>query len=64
MTTAMAYDMVAGDGVVPTWLIGMTALFVALMPVLKMLFPKTCKKQGVFLLAFELTCFGPVRLDA
>mgnify|MGYP006978361879 CR=1 FL=1 len=63
MTAATAYDMVWGDGVVSTWLVGMTVLFVALVPVLKMLFPKTCKKEGVFLLAFELTCAGPVRLD-
>ena len=46
---------------VPTWLGGMTVLFLFLMPVLKAVFPKTCKKEGVFLLAFELTCAGPVR---
>lgn len=62
---ASAYDLVWGDGVVPSWLLGMTVLFVLLTPLLRVLFPETCKKDGWFsLLAFELTCAGPVRACA
>ena len=54
-------DLVWNDGVVPTWLAGMTLAFIALFPVLRTVFPKTCKQRGVFLLAFELVAAFPVR---
>lgn len=59
---ATAYDLIWGDGVVPAWLVSLTVLFLILMPLLRLLFPETCKKEGVFLGAFELTCAGPVRV--
>jgi|AntAceMinimDraft_12_1070368.scaffolds.fasta_scaffold188437_1 hypothetical protein len=63
---ATAFELVWGDGVVPSWLVGLTLLFLLLMPILRSMFPKTCGvaiKQGgkgAFLLAFEITCAGPV----
>ena len=50
---ANAMDLIWNDGVVPAWLLGMTLGFVLLFPILKALFPKTCRKRGAFLLAFE-----------
>ena len=58
---ANAMDLIWNDGVVPAWLLGMTLGFVLLFPILKALFPKTCRKRGAFLLAFELVAAVPVR---
>lgn len=58
--TVDAWEAVWGDGVVPTWLGGMTIGFVLLFPLLKMMFPKTIKKHGAFLLAFEIVAFFPL----
>ena len=58
--TVDAWEAVWGDGVVPTWLGGMTVGFVLLFPLLKMMFPKTIKKHGAFLLAFEIVAFFPL----
>ena len=58
--TVDAWEAVWGDGVVPTWLAGMTIGFVLLFPILKMMFPKTIKKHGAFLLAFEIVAFFPL----
>ena len=38
----------------------MTVGFVLLFPLLKMMFPKTIKKHGAFLLAFEIVAFFPL----
>lgn len=61
-TTPM--DLIWNDGVVPTWLAGMSLGFVLLFPILRALFPKSMKQEGAFLLAFELTCSVPVRDDS
>ena len=63
-TAATAYELAWGDGTVPTWMVGNTLAFLLFYPLLKALFPKSMKKQGAFLGAFELTCFIPVRLTA
>ena len=45
---ATPMDLIWNDGVVPTWLGGMTLAFIALFPILRTLFPKTCKQRGAF----------------
>ena len=62
--TATAMDLIWNDGVVPTWLAGMTVGFVALFPILRTVFPKTTKKRGAFLLAFELVAAVPLFMCA
>jgi hypothetical protein len=59
--SAAAYELVWGDGVVGTWLLGMTVAFLTLMPLSHALFPKSLKKEGAFLLCFELVAAVPVR---
>lgn len=54
------YDLVWGDGVVPSILFGMTALFMVLHPILRTMFPRTMRARGAFLLAFELSCLFPL----
>ena len=61
---ATPMDLIWNDGVVPTWLAGMSLGFVLLFPILRALFPKSMKQEGAFLLAFELTCSVPVRDDS
>mmetsp|Transcript_529 Transcript_529/g.2061 ORF Transcript_529/g.2061 Transcript_529/m.2061 type:complete len:273 (+) Transcript_529:75-893(+) len=61
---ANAMDLIWNDGVVPAWLLGMTLGFVLLFPILKALFPKTCRKRGAFLLAFELVAAVPLFMCA
>jgi hypothetical protein len=58
---ATPMDLIWNDGVVPAWLGGMTLAFIALFPILRTMFPKTCKQRGAFLLAFELVAAVPVR---
>jgi hypothetical protein len=60
---ATPMDLIWNDGVVPAWLGGMTVAFIALFPILRTVFPKTCKQRGAFLLAFELVAAVPVRRD-
>jgi hypothetical protein len=60
-SAATAYELAWGDGTVPTWMVGNTLAFLLFLPLLKTLFPKSMKKNGAFLGAFELTCFIPVR---
>ena len=60
---ATPMDLIWNDGVVPAWLGGMTVAFIALFPILRRVFPKTCKQRGAFLLAFELVAAVPVRRD-
>ena len=56
---ATPMDLIWNDGVVPAWLGGMTLAFIALFPILRTMFPKTCKQRGAaFLLAFELISRG------
>ena len=61
VAAATPMDLIWNDGVVPTWLAGMTVGFILLFPILKALFPKTVKERGAFLLAFELVALFPVR---
>ena len=61
VAAATPMDLIWNDGVVPTWLAGMTVGFILLFPILKALFPKTVKERGAFLLAFELVALCPVR---
>eukprot|EP00227_Mantoniella_beaufortii_P021222 CAMPEP_0197581964 /NCGR_PEP_ID=MMETSP1326-20131121/5320_1 /TAXON_ID=1155430 /ORGANISM="Genus nov. species nov., Strain RCC2288" /LENGTH=275 /DNA_ID=CAMNT_0043145955 /DNA_START=89 /DNA_END=916 /DNA_ORIENTATION=- len=58
--SAAAYELVWGDGVVGTWLLGMTVAFLTLMPLSHALFPKSLKKEGAFLLCFELVAAVPL----
>ena len=60
---ATPMDLIWNDGVVPMWLGGMTLAFIALFPILRTMFPKTCKQRGAFLLAFELVAAIPVSRD-